>query len=220
MKVVRSFRFGNKHIRVLDGSPTVAEMVDEGYNVLYGRQYGADNPSSYEGGQFGPTWTTINTLIVFSIGGWMALANAIDKANGASGQYALSNATIFLTEGKYGNDWGYKVGSAGSVHLTIERRGGTYQVVHLENTFITTRLNVNWNALKQLRIPSFRPMSSDLQKAKAKLRHVGPTEINDTSTMGNVGRVVFWPQEGGLRMRAAAIRARELEALELDDDEG
>jgi hypothetical protein len=102
MKVVRSFGFGNKHIRVLGGSPTLAEMVDEGYNVLYGRQYGADNPTSPEGGQYGRTWTTINTLIVFSLGGWIALANEIDKANGASGQYTLNNATILLTEGKYG----------------------------------------------------------------------------------------------------------------------
>src|ERR1700727_1061200 len=135
MRVVRSFRFGNKHIRVVDGTPTLADMINEGYNVLYGRQDGADFPG-WQRNQFGPTWTTINTLIVFSLGGWMALANEIEKSKGASAQYALTNATIFVTEGKYGNDWGYRVGSSGSVHLTIEKRGGEYQVVHLENTVI------------------------------------------------------------------------------------
>ena len=219
MPVVRSYRFGNKHIRVIDGTPTVAQMVDEGYDTLYGRQYGANNPGSQESRQYGPTWTTINTLIVFSLGGWMGLAAEIEKNRGASGQYTLHNATIFITEGRYGQNWGgYRVGTAGSVHLGIERRGGSYEVVHLENTVITRRLAVNWNALKQLKAPSFRPMVNELQQAKAKLRHVGPTEIHDTSTMGNVGRVVFWPQESAMRMRLAAIRARELEAMEMDDD--
>jgi hypothetical protein len=218
MKVVRSFRFGNKHVRVVDGTPSLADMVNEGYNVLYGRQDGANYPNSWEGNQYGPTWTTINTLIVFPLGGWMTLAAEIEKSNGASRQYTLTNATIFLTEGKYGTSWGYKVGSSGSVHLGIQKRGGAFEVIHLENTIITTRVNVGWNALRQLKAPSFRPMVNELQKAKAKLRHVGPTEIKDTSTMGNVGRVVFWPKEGALRMQAAAMRARELEAMEAEDE--
>lgn len=217
MTVRRSYRFGNKHVEVLSGTASLADMVNTGYDILYGRQYGANTPGSREAQQYGPTWTTINTLLVFSQGGWMTLASEIEARNGASGQYAIKNGVIFVTEGRNQQDWGHRIGSEGSVHLTIERRQNAFEIVHLENTRITVPLSGSWNAKQQLHVQSFRPVVSDLTAAKAKLKHVSPTQINDRSTMGNVGRVVYWPQFGAARMRAAAIRARELEAEDVWD---
>ncbi len=184
-------RFANKHLYIIPGSPSLQQLVDDGYGVFNARimayrlskdrrtkntreakslktTYGANDP------------VTRNTLLVLSPGGLQGLGAAIIQNGYRSGWYSVRNGVIFNM-----TDTGYDVGLVADLQLGIRACRDGYEVWHLEGANISVPLQPSSRAAKSqttvMQVPGgggdlgmhFTPTTQELNMARAGLRKTG-----------------------------------------------
>lgn len=198
-------KFGNKHLHVVPGSPSLQALIDEGRRVFAARveAYRRRKQKSARARALKATYggnidVTSNTLIVLNAAGLAALEAAIASNGYKTDHYTVKNGVIFnMTAGSC------EEGLVAKLHLAVRTvPGGGHEVWHLQGAELKAKLksNVPISSYTHITVTSvpgdpgtlglhYTPTAGELSGALAGLKHVVPRVGNGLPAPSEIGNI-------------------------------